>query len=170
MKTSISTKDIVVVGMMSALLITLQVALSSLPNIELVSILIILSTIIFGWKTLYIIYIFALVQGFIYGFTTWWICYLYVWTILMLITMVFKHKQSPLFWAILTGSFGLAFGSLCSIPFLFIDGPIATLASIVSGIPFDVAHCIGNYFIALVLFKPLYQLFNWIDKSILKET
>jgi hypothetical protein len=43
-------KDIALIGMMSAIMITAQVALSFLPNIELVSMLIILSTLIFGWR------------------------------------------------------------------------------------------------------------------------
>lgn len=162
MKASITTKDITIVGMMSALLITIQVALSFLPNIELVSLIIILSTIIYGWKTLYIIYIFALIENFIYGFEIWSINYLYVWTILMLITMLFKNNRSPFFWAILSGAFGLGFGTLCSIPYFFIGGPSMAVAGIISGIPFDFAHCVGNYFIALVFFKPLYNLFSWI--------
>lgn len=162
MKASIKTKDIVTIGIMSALLITVQVALALLPNIELVSLIIILSTIIFGWKTLYIIYIFVLVEGLIYGFGIWWICYLYVWTILMLITMLFKKNRSPFFWAIIAGAFGLSFGALCSIPYLFIGGASMAVSSFISGIPFDVTHCISNYALTLILFKPLYNLLNWI--------
>ena len=86
MKISIGTKDIVIVGMMSALLIAVQVGLAFLPNIELISLLIILSTIVYGWKTLYVIYIFTLAEG-LYGFESV-VNYLYIWTILMLITTV----------------------------------------------------------------------------------
>lgn len=159
------TKDIVIVGIMSALLITLQVGLSFLPNIELVSLLIILSTIIYGWKTLYIIYIFVLVEGLIYGFGIWWINYLYVWTVLMLLTMIFRNKRSPFFWAILSGAFGLSFGALCSIPYFFIGGAPMALSGIISGIPFDAIHCISNYAIALGLFSPLYKLFAWLNQK-----
>lgn len=165
MKAPIKTKDIVIVGIMSALLITVQVALSFLPNIELVSLLIVLSTLIFGWKTLYIIYIFVFAEGFIYGFGVWWFCYLYVWTILMLITMLFKKNRSPFFWAIVTGAFGLSFGTLCSIPYLIIGGAKMAISGIISGIPFDAAHCIGNYALTLVLFKPLYNLLHWINRK-----
>lgn len=158
------TKDIVIVGIISALLLTQQVALSFLPNIELVSLLIILCTLTLGWKTLYIIYIFVLAEGLIYGFGIWWINYLYVWTILMLLAMLFKKQRSPFFWAILSGAFGLGFGLLCSIPYLFIGGLSMAVSGIISGAPFDVVHCISNYILTLVLFKPLYNFLVWLKK------
>jgi len=165
MKVSTKTKDIVIVGIMSALLITVQVSLSFLPNIELVSLLVILSTIIFGWKTLYIIYVFVLAEGFLYGFGIWWICYLYVWTILMLISMIFRKNRSPFFWAVIAGAFGLAFGALCLLPYFFIGGVAMAISDYINGIPFDVIHCISNYVSTLVLFKPLYNLFVRISKK-----
>lgn len=165
MKVSVKAKDIAVIGIMSALLITVQIAMSFLPNIELISLLIILSTITFGWETLYIIYIFAFAEGAIFGFGTWWICYLYVWTILMLITMIFRKNRSPFFWAMVAGAFGLSFGALCSIPFLFIGGKAMALSDYIKGIPFDVIHCIGNYVSVLVLFKPLYKLFDRLKRK-----
>lgn len=159
------TKDIVTMGIISAILITQQVALSFLPNIELVTLIIILSTIIYGWKTLYIIYVFVMVEGLIYGFGIWWINYLYVWTILMLITMLYRNKRSPFFWAILAGTYGLCFGALCSIPYFFIGGASMAISGIISGIPFDAIHCISNYLVVLVLFKPLLYLLERISKN-----
>lgn len=157
------TKDLAIIGIMSALLITVQVALAFLPNVELISLIIILCTIFYGWKTLYIIYIFAIVEGLIYGFHIWWISYLYVWTILMLIAMIFKNKKSPLFWAITSGIYGLTFGALCTIPSYFIGGISMAISTFINGIPFDVIHCAANYVLALVLFKPLYILFTRIN-------
>ena len=169
MKFSLKTRDIAIIGIMSAILITVQVAFAFLPNIELVSLIIIISTLVFKWKTLYIIYIFVLVEGLIYGFTTYWICYLYVWTILMFFTILFKKNRSHFFWAILSGTFGLSFGLLCSIPYLFIGGVPLAISTFIVGIPFDIAHCIGNYVIALTLFKPLYNLLNWTKKNLLTQ-
>jgi len=74
-------KDIAIIAMLSAILITVQVTLGFLPNVELVSVLIILYTLVFGRKSLAIIYVFVTVEGFIYGFGLWWFNYLYVWTI-----------------------------------------------------------------------------------------
>lgn len=159
------TKDLALIGIMSALMIVLQVALSFLPNIELVSLLLILYTLFFGWKTLFIIYIFVFVEGLIFGFGLWWISYLYVWTILFFITIFLKENRSPYFWALISGSFGLFFGALTSITYLFVGGFSMALASWVSGIPFDIVHCIGNFIIALLFFKPLYWLFGHLINS-----
>ncbi|NLY47709.1 MAG: hypothetical protein GX059_01615 [Clostridiales bacterium] len=156
-------KDIVIIGIMSAILIIAQVALSFIPNVELVSLLVILFSLLYGWKTLFIIYVFVLVEGLIYGFGIWWINYLYVWTILMLAAMLFKKQRSPFFWAILSGTFGLIFGTLCSIPYLFIGGVPMAVSQIISGIPFDVIHCVGNYAVTLALFNPLYRFLEWVN-------
>ena len=36
------------------------------------------------------------------------------------------------------------------------------VSSFVAGIPFDLTHCIGNFVVCLVLFKPLNMLFTRI--------
>lgn len=159
-------KDIALIGMMSAILITIQIALSFLPNVELVSLLIILFTLIYRSKALYIIYIFVLVEGLIYGFGLWWINYLYVWLVLYIITMLIGKKQSrgTFVWATVSSCFGFSFGALCSIPYFFIGGIRSGFAYWVSGIPFDITHGIFNFIIMVVLFRPLYQLLTFIDK------
>lgn len=156
-------KDIVLIGMLGALLVVVQVGLAVIPNVELVSILVIIYTLRYDKKAIYMIYIFALLEGLLYGFGLWWIMYLYVWTILSLITRLFRNNTSNIFWAILSGLYGLSFGALCSIPYFFIGGIHTAFAYWVSGIPFDITHCIGNFVIALVLFKPLYYLFKKSD-------
>ncbi|MDQ9757401.1 hypothetical protein RFZ45_00270, partial [Acinetobacter baumannii] len=66
-----------------------QIALAVLPNIEIVSLLVIVYTLVFERKTIPIIYAFALLEGLVYGFGIWWIMYLYVWTILYAIVRCF---------------------------------------------------------------------------------
>lgn len=161
----LSTKDIVLLALLSALLFVSQVALSGLANVELVSIFIILFTLFFRQKTLYIIYLFALLEGLIYGFGLWWICYLYVWTILWGITMLLKKETSAIIWAFVSGFFGLAFGTFCSIPYFFISGIQGGLAWIVSGLMFDLTHGVANFIIALLLFRPLHYLFSKVYRS-----
>ena len=151
-------KDIVIIGLMGAILLALQVALSFIPNIELVSLLIILCTLIFQKKTVFIITIFVTLEGLLYGFGLWWINYLYIWFILYMIVTVLKKSKSPLFWALISGFFGLSYGGLCAIPYLFIGGVPTAIAYWISGIPFDLIHGIGNFIVALVLFAPLYHL------------
>jgi energy-coupling factor transport system substrate-specific component len=158
-------RDIVIIGMMGAILIAVQVGLRFLPNIELVSLLLLLSTLVIGKNTVYIIYVFTLLEGLLYGFGLWWMNYLYVWTILFIIVMIFRKNKSPLFWAVVNGAFGLSFGALCSIPYFFMGGLSSGFAYWVSGIPFDLIHCVANFIITLVLFQPLYLVLVKLTKK-----
>lgn len=155
----VAIRNIATLALCAAMLFVVQVAAAGLPNIELVSLLIIIYTLAFGYRVLYIIYTFVMLEGFLYGFGIWWISYLYVWTILAGITWIFRSKKSPLGWAILSGTFGLLFGALCTIPYLITGGPAMALAYWVSGIPFDLIHCAGNFVLCLLLWKPLNKLF-----------
>jgi energy-coupling factor transport system substrate-specific component len=157
-------KDIALIGMMSAILIAVQVALGFLPNVELVSLLIILYTLTFGRKAAYIIYVFVALEGIIYGIGLWWINYLYVWTVLFIITMLFRKVHSTLIWSAISGLFGLSFGALCSIPYFIAGGIPSGLAYWVAGIPFDITHGIANFVVSLVLFYPLHNLLENINK------
>lgn len=156
----LNVKELVLIALLSALLLVSQVALAFLPNMEVVSLLVILYTLFFKKKTLYIIYIFAILEGLVYGFGTWWIMYLYVWTILWGITMFLKEEKSPVIWAFISGFFGLFFGTLCSVPYFFIGGVAMGFSWIAAGLMADVIHGIGNFVAALLLFKPLYTAFE----------
>ncbi|HIS47355.1 MAG TPA: hypothetical protein IAB46_07345 [Candidatus Scybalocola faecigallinarum] len=148
-------REIAFGALMAAMMFAVQVGLSFLPNIELVSILVIVSTVAFGRITLMSIYAFVLVEGLCYGFGIWWMNYCYVWLILYVIARIFRRCSSRLVWALICGGYGLAFGFLCAIPYGFVGGPYAALTYWVSGIPFDLIHCVSNFVIALVLFSPL---------------
>ena len=137
------------------MMFALQVAAASLPNIELVSLLVAAFSVYFGRRTLAAIYVFALLEGITYGFGSWWICYLYVWTILYLVSRAAKQMQSPIGWAAILGLFGLLFGALCSIPYFFILGPAGGLSYFLGGIPYDLLHCVGNTVSGLLLWKPV---------------
>ena len=145
-------------GLLTALLFAGQVVMSFLPNLEIVSLLIILYTIFFGKKVFWMIYGFVLLEGFLYGFGMWWFQYLYLWSILAVVALFFRSNTSPLFWSILSGFFGLSFGALCTLPYLIAGSPAAAFSYWVSGLWFDLIHCIGNVVLCLVLFKPLYAL------------
>ena len=93
-----------------------------------------------------------------YGLGTWNVMYLYVWPILALAAMGMRSVQNPLAWAILSGSFGLFFGAFCAPVDLVIGGFGFAVSKWISGIPFDIAHGIGNFVIALVLFAPVRKL------------
>lgn len=150
--------EIVISAFLGALLLTVQVALAFLPNIELVSLLIIIYTLTFGRSTLYIIYVFALLEGMIYGFGIWWIMYLYVWTILYFIVTIFKKNENVIVWSVINGFFGLCFGALCAIPYAVAGGIGAGIAWWSAGLMLDIVHGVANFVITFTLFKPLHEL------------
>lgn len=153
-----TVRRIVLLGVLGALLVIAQVALAFLPNIELVSLLIIVCTLALGSSVFAPISVFVLVEGLLYGFGLWWLNYLYVWPILAGIVLLLRKQRSPIFWAIFSGGFGLFFGALCAIPYFFIGGPASAFAYWVSGLPFDIAHCAGNVAAELLLFTPCLKI------------
>ncbi len=148
----------VLFGMLAGLTFALQVVMGPLPNIEPVSLLVMLFAVTFGWKCLYPVYIFVVMEILYYGINVWNIYYLYVWTILAVAAILMRKVESPIAWALLSAVFGLLFGALCGIVDIFIGGFSYAGAKWASGILFDVTHCVGNFVIALVLFQPLRKL------------
>lgn len=147
--------DIVSVGLMVAALECAKTALAFLPNVELVSLLIILFTLVLGRRVYYAIVAFVLVEGVIYGFGLWWVMYLYAWPLLAWLTRRLRKQKDALTFAVLSGGFGLAFGALCSIPYFIAGGPAAGFTWWVAGIPFDIVHGISNFVLMLCLYKPV---------------
>lgn len=152
---------------MSAILYVSKVALEFLPNIELVSLLVVIYSLVFGWETILIVTVFNMFELIQWGFGTWWFSYLYVWPLLCAITMLLKKliKEEFVIWAIVSGVFGLIFGSLFALFYLFVDTKYA-FAYWISGLPWDVVHCIGNFVLMLVLGKPVYKLLKMLNQKV----
>lgn len=152
------TRELAIMGVLTAIVFIAQVAMGFLPNIEAVTLLFILYTLTFGKKVFLMIYVFVFLEGIFYGFGLWWVNYLYVWTVQSIITLCFRKQTSVVFWSILSGFYGLTFGALCSIPYFFMGGPSSAFAYWVSGVIYDIPHCIGNVVLCLLLFTPLRSL------------
>ena len=165
-KAKLTTFEIVLFGVLGALTFAAKWVMSALPNIEPVSLMIMLFAVTFGWKALYPVYIFVVMEILYYGFNIWNIYYLYVWAILAVATLLLRKHQSALVFAILAAVFGLLFGALCAIVDVCIGGVGYAAAKWVSGIPFDVTHCVGNFAIALVAFTPLRKLMQKLYRKI----
>ena len=145
-------------ALMAALMVASQVAMAALPNIHLVAVFIIVTTLAFGWKAMLSVAVFVALEGVIFGFGIWWISYLYVWPALVAVVMIFRENDSSLLWAIIAGAHGLLFGAMCAVPYLFIGGWEMAVSYWVAGIPFDLVHCAGNFVVTLLLAKPLAKL------------
>ena len=148
----------VLFAILGAMTFSAKYVMSFLPNIEPVSLMVMLFAVVFGWKWVYPVYLYVVMEILYFGLGTWNICYFYVWPVLVVMGIFMRKMQSALSWAMLSGTFGLAFGALCGIVDVFIGGFSYAVTKWVSGIPFDIAHCAGNFVIALLLFKPLREL------------
>lgn len=139
-----------------------QVIMATLPNIELVSFLIILTTRKFGLKSLWSVYIFVILEALTYGFEIWVICYLYVWAILVFVVLIVRKHDSVILYTLISTIFGFLFGTLCSVPYFITGGIGYGVSWIISGIVsgFDIYHGVGNFLITLLLYKPVSTVFN----------
>lgn len=164
-KPAINLREVALFGILGALTFGAKVAMSMLPNIEPVSLLVMLYAAVFGKKSLYPIYLYVLMEILFYGIQIWSINYLYIWAILALGAWLLRGAKSPLAWAALSGGFGLFFGALCAPVYLFTGGPGFALSWWASGIPFDLLHCAGNFVMALVLFQPMRTLLEKLYRN-----
>lgn len=152
----VSVKDVAYLGISLALLEASKLALDLLPNIEVVTLLFIVYTIFYGRKTILVAIGFTAIECVLKGVNVWSFMYLYIWPLLIMIVFYAnKRKVGYMFYCILSGFFGLFFGMLCSIPYLFIGGWHMAVTWWVAGIPYDIIHCGSNFVLCLLLFKPL---------------
>ena len=169
-----AARDVATVGLMVAVIEACKLVMQSMPNIELTSFFVILFTLLYPRLTLYAIPVFTLLEGMIYGFGLWWVMYLYAWPLLTLVTHLCRRNDSAFFWAVVSGTFGLLFGLMCSFPYFFIGaasggmagGLRAMFAWWVAGIPFDLLHGAGNFALMLALYKPVSSLLRRIPQII----
>lgn len=164
-KGAVSVREIAVIGMMTAALEAAKLAMSFLPNVELVTLLVILFTLFLGGRALLAVFAFVGVECLIWGLGLWTIMYLYIWPLLSVLVLLLRRHESALFWSIVSGLYGLLFGALCAIPYFFIGGVQTAAAWWIAGIPWDIVHGISNFVLCLVLFTPLRRVFLRIQKG-----
>ena len=157
-KKALTVREVTLFGVLAALTFGAKVAMSYLPNIEPVTLFLMVFGAVFGWKSLFIVYVYVLAEILFYGIGTWNINYLYIWVIPAVAGWLLRKWNNPFLWAVIAGLFGLLFGALCAPVDVFIGGAEFAISKWISGIPFDAAHCAGNFVLALLLFNPLRKL------------
>lgn len=145
-------------GMLGGLTFALKMAMAGLPNIEPVSLLVMLFAAVFGWRSLAAVYVYVGLEILLWGPGLWNLPYLYLWLILFAAARALRSVRSPLVWASLSGGFGLLFGALCVPVQLLAGGWAAAVSWWIAGIPWDLAHGAGNFVLALTLFPLLRRL------------
>ena len=162
----LSIRQIALFGMLGAVTFGAKFVMSMLPNIEPVSLFIMVYATVLGKKALYPIYVYVALEILVYGLGPWNFNYLYIWLILWGLAYGLRTMQHPLAWAILSAGFGLLFGLLCAPVDVFMGGFAYAAAKWISGLGFDLLHCGGNFIMALVLFLPLRRLMTKLYQTI----
>lgn len=152
------------IALLSAVLYVSKAALEFLPNVELVSLFVIVYTLVFGKEAFLIITVFNLFELIQWGFGSWWVSYLYVWPMLAFIVLLLRKtvKEEFLVWGIVSGGFGLMFGSLFALAYLLVS-PSYALAYWISGLPWDVWHGVWNFVLMAALGKPLCRILHILN-------
>lgn len=147
-------RELVLFAMLGTVMFAAKMVMAGLPNIEPVSLLIIVYTVVFGQKALWPIYVYVALECLVWGVNLWTVSYLYVWLVLFGAAMLLRRADSPVIWAVVSGTFGLLFGLLCAPVNLLWGGWAYAVSWWLSGIPYDLLHCVGNFAMALFLYRP----------------
>ena len=97
-------------ALLAALMMVLKMAMAPLPNIEPVSLLILVYALVFGRQVYYIVFTYVLLEGLVFGFGLWWLSYLYIWPLWAALVLLLGRSgtRPPLLWAAASGIFGLS--------------------------------------------------------------
>lgn len=141
-----------------------------IPNIEVVSLFIIIFSLIYRYKTLYSITLFIMLMGIFYGFGLWILGYLIIWPLLCVMTIILSKylKKNYFILSLFSATFSFLFGAFYAIPYIFVGGASLAFVYWISGIVFDIIHMIGNFFIMLFVGKTLYNIIVKINMLYLK--
>ena len=156
--------------MLGAVMFCSKIIMEILPNIHLLGMFTITYTLVFRKKALIPIYIYVFLNGLYAGFSMWWMPYLYIWTILWAITMLLpKRMPKKIKWIVypaICGLHGIAFGILYAPAQAIMWGLNAKqmIAWIITGLPWDVLHGVGNLFAGLLII-PLSELLLKLTKK-----
>ena len=143
--------ELVLFALLGSLMFQSKIIMELIPNIHLLGMLTMCYTLLFRAKALFPIYVFVFLNGLYAGFALWWYPYLYIWTILWGITMLLPRrmprKVAFVVYPLVCGIHGLLFGILYAPMQALMFGLNfkQMLAWIISGLPFDAIHGIGNF-------------------------
>lgn len=149
-------KKVILYAMLACILVVSKEVLAFLPNIEIVSFLVIMYGLFFSVHAiLYIVFLFSTIQMLLYGVGMWTPMYYIVFSTLGILTILLRRWLTNEYrLALLSGSFGLIFGFLFSLPYFLISWHLGW-AYFLNGLIFDVIHAIGNYILMLLLARPV---------------
>ena len=149
-------RNLVIDALLAATIIVLKEALTFLPNIEVVTLLIMIITMTFNLSdALLITLVYVITETILYGFGIH-----FVWFLIVFITYVLRKSINNYIKAsILSFMFGLLFDLPFSIPF-FILSVNTGISYLLNGAVFSVVHALGNFILMVLLYDVLIKKFK----------
>ena len=167
----LTTAELTVFAMLGTIMYLSKFLTAALPNIHLLALFIAAFTLTYRAKALIPLYVYILIEGVSCGFAMWWMPYLYIWAALWGAVMLISRLKLPRKFLIIAcmivcGLHGLSFGTMYAPAQALMYGLNLkqTMAWIAAGLWFDVAHGVGDFFAAALVF-PLHELLKKLEKS-----
>lgn len=156
-----SSQKIALCAIMTATIEVGKLALSFLPNIEVVTLLIAVYSVVFGWYTLISVVAFVLIEIAVWGAGPWVVTYFIYWNFICVFFLFAKklHLTNTLFMTLFAVILTFLFGLLSS----FVDIALGGFGNFFArfaiyyarGIYFYLVHIISNAVVFVLLYKPL---------------
>ncbi len=177
-KSTIYIKKLVLIALLGASLNAFKFCLMYLPNIEVVTLLIVVYTYVFGIGIGFpAAMVFCTIEGFIWGFNpSWLFSYFLHWGVLSIIAYflgIFRVKKSLII-ATIVALYTFTFGAQSTFMYMLTGGAVGKtgwedryIKMYASGAIYYVTHIVSNFFILLFAFEPLKILLEKLKKSYL---
>ncbi len=163
-------KEIIIFGMLGALIFVSKLITEALPNIHLIGMFITAISAVYKKKAIYPVYVFVLLSGIFYGFANWWIPYIYIWLPLwigvLLVPEKISEKKKYVIYIIICSLHGFLYGTLYAPAQAIMFGLTfrETLAWIGAGLLFDCIHGVSNLICGLLI-PPMVKIMKRLDKT-----
>ena len=153
-------KLLVLDAFLAASLVVLKEVLAFLPNVELVTLFLIIFALNLPLKdSLLIAFIYATLEGLLYGFNIFSLSYYLVFILIVFLTPLFIKEASYLKIAVLSFFYGLFFDVIFALP-LVVNGLRMVFAYLLNGLLFSLVHAVMNFILALFLYERIDQIFK----------
>jgi len=158
-----NVRKLVLLALLAAGALALQVSLSFLPNVELVTLWFLIIGLSLSFKeSIIVVFVFTLLEALVWGFGDWVLGYLWIWTVWIFMVRISKPilKDKTHLWALLGAFYGFVFGFLFAAQHALLYGFNMGVVYWIRGISFDIIHAFSNYSLILILFAPILKVFN----------
>ena len=149
-----------------------KVVMEGLPNIHLLGTFVVAFTLTYRAKALFPIYAYVLANGIWEGFSPFgWLPEVYLWIILwgvvMLLPKNMPSRIAPIVYMTVSALHGFLFGIFYAPVYALFSGIgwDRVWLWVLSGLPFDIIHGIGNFALG-VLIIPIVTLLRKLDKNV----